>query len=162
MAEKLIADLNPLLGDRCTFHAAKEAKETVVESDIIVTVTTSRDPVFDGIWLKAGVHINAIGSFKPHVREVDDETIQRATLFVDSRELSLIEGGDLIIPLEKGLIKESDIQAELGELVLGLKPGRSHSEEITFFKSVGMAVQDIAVAKHILTKAEKQNLGTVL
>jgi len=162
MSKKLVEDLVPLLGDRCIFQIAKEAKEAVVNSDIIVTVTTSNNPVFNGAWLKNGAHINAIGSFKPHVREVDDTTIQKATLFVDSRELSLVEGGDLIIPLKNGLIKKEDIQAELGELVLKQKHGRSNLEEITFFKSVGMAVQDIAVARHILAKAEKGDLGTVL
>jgi len=161
MSQKLVEDLKNIWGNRCAFKVAKEARETVTESDVIVTVTTSKEPVFDGTWLRDGTHINAVGSFKPQVREVDDKTIRRALLFVDSRELSLVEGGDLIIPLQKGLISELDIKAELGELILGQKPGRSNPKEITFFKSVGMAVQDIAVAKTIYQKAEKQNIGIV-
>jgi ornithine cyclodeaminase/alanine dehydrogenase-like protein (mu-crystallin family) len=160
-AQTLAGTMASIAGDSCSFQAVTDPAEVVIQSRIIVTATTSPTPVFNGSHLQPGTHINAIGSFKPHVREVDDETIGRARLFVDSRVLSLIEAGDLIIPIESGLITREDIQAELGELVLGKNNGRESDDEITFFKSVGMAVQDMAVAKTIYKKAEEHNIGTV-
>ncbi|MFC1502037.1 ornithine cyclodeaminase family protein [bacterium] len=160
-ARKLAQEMETAFGKTCQFVAAQEPESVVSESQIIVTATTSQTPVFDGRHLIPGSHINAIGSYKPHVREVDDETIRRARLFVDSRSLSLIEAGDLIIPLENGVISESDIRAELGELVLGKSKGRESDDEITLFKSVGMAVQDMAVAKTVFQKAEAENIGVV-
>ncbi len=90
----------------------------------MVTATTSSRPVFDGKLLKEGMHINAIGSFKPEMQEVDEETIRRSRVFVDSLKACLEEAGDLIIPLKKGLIQKADILAELGEVAAGKKPGR--------------------------------------
>jgi ornithine cyclodeaminase len=127
--------------------------------DIIVTATTSSRPVFDGKLLKEGMHINAIGAFKPEMQEVDEETICRARIFVDSVQACLEEAGDLIIPLRKGLIQEKDILAELGEVVAGKKPGRGAAREITYFKSVGNAVQDVSVAQAIYQRAQGKNLG---
>lgn len=116
------------------------------QADIICTATTSGGPVFSDGNLKPGVHINAIGSYKPHVREIPGETIRRARVYVDQRRASLEEAGDLIIPLRQGLIDEGHILAEIGEVLAGLKPGRTADEDITVFKSVGNAVQDLAVA----------------
>ena len=93
-------------------------------ADVVVTVTTSSRPVFDGKLLKEGMHINAIGAFKPEMQEVDEETIRRSRIFVDSMEACLEEAGDLIIPLKKGLIQRADILGELGEIAAGKKPGR--------------------------------------
>ncbi len=120
------------------------------EADVISTATTSTGPVFRDGDLKAGVHINAVGSYKPHVREVPGETIRRAGLFVDDRRAALEEAGDIIIPLREGLIDESHIRAEIGEVLAGLKPGRRSDDEITVFKSVGNAVEDLAVAVLVL------------
>ena len=120
------------------------------EADVISTATTSTGPVFRDGDLKAGVHINAVGSYKPHVREVPGETIRRAGLFVDDRKAALEEAGDIIIPLREGLIDESHIRAEVGEVLAGLKPGRRSDDEITVFKSVGNAVEDLAVAALVL------------
>jgi ornithine cyclodeaminase len=103
--------------------------------------------------LGAGAHINAIGAFKPEMQEVDEEMILRWRLFVDSREACLEEVGDLIIPLKKGLIGQADIQAELGEVIAGKDPGRRNPQEITYFKSVGNAVQDISVAQAVVQRA---------
>ncbi|MGD1008810.1 MAG: hypothetical protein ABR951_01525 [Candidatus Aminicenantales bacterium] len=116
------------------------------EADIISTATTSIVPVFLDRDLKPGVHINAIGSYKPHVREVPGETVKRAKVFVDQRQACLEEAGDLIIPLREGLIDEGHIRAEIGEVLAGLKPGRSSRDDITLFKSVGSAALDLAVA----------------
>jgi len=105
------------------------------------------------------VHINAVGAFTPEMQEVPEETIQRARLVVDSREACWAEAGDLIIPRHKGLISESDIYAELGEIAAGTKRGRESEEEITFFKSVGNAVQDVSVARKVLEEADRLGLG---
>jgi len=141
---------------------ASSASEAVREADIICTATTSPTPVFEDDDVTPGTHINAAGAYTPETREIPEGTIQRARLFVDSREACWDEAGDLIIPRSKGLIAEDDIQAELGELVSGVKPGRSNDQEITFFKSVGNAVQDVAVAGMVLEAAVSEGLGTIV
>jgi len=118
----------------------------VREADIISTATTSSTPVFRDEDLKPGVHINAVGSYKPHVREIPGATMARAGIYVDHRAACLEEAGDLIIPIREGLITEAGIRGEIGEVLAGLAPGRRSDEEITVFKSVGTAVQDLAVA----------------
>ena len=128
-------------------------------TDIIVTATTSREPVFDGRQLREGMHINAIGAFKPEMQEVDEITVCRSRIFVDSLEACLEEAGDLIIPLKRGLIQETDILAELGEVAAGRKAGRGSAREITYFKSVGNAVQDVSLAQAVYCRAQEKNLG---
>jgi ornithine cyclodeaminase/alanine dehydrogenase-like protein (mu-crystallin family) len=158
-AAALVSDVRSLVEGKCECVAAESPAEILEVSDIIITATTSRAPVFEGRSLREGTHVNAIGSFKPDVREVDDATVKRARIFVDSYEHALKEAGDLIVPIKSGIIKRDDIRAELGELVLGRKKGRERRDEITFFKSVGMAVQDIAVAEVVYRKACELNLG---
>jgi alanine dehydrogenase len=135
------------------------AEEGVKEADIICTATTSNKPVFDGKALRPGTHINAVGAYTPQMQEVDSETIRRAKVVIDSRQASLAEAGDLIIPLQQGVITEKHIYAEIGEIVAGLRPGRESMDEITFFKSVGVAVQDVAAARRVLDKATELGLG---
>ncbi len=119
------------------------------EADIICTATSSITPVFEHVHLKPGVHINAIGSFKPEMQEIPTDTIRNCTLVVDQTEAALSEAGDIIIPLSLGLITKEHIRAELGEIVDGRKKGRSSASEITVFKSVGNAVQDLVVGKYV-------------
>ncbi len=138
---------------------ADTAEQAVAEADIICTATTSHTPVFDDAHLKPGVHINAVGSYQPHVQELPPETVVRCRLFVDSRHAALDETGDLIQPIQQGLIDEDHIQAELGELVLGQHPGRDGNGEITLFKAVGVAVQDAVAARLALQGAEELGLG---
>lgn len=138
---------------------ASSPTEAVREADVLCTATTSKSPVFADADLKAGVHINAIGAFTPEMQEIPEETIKRARLVVDSRGACWAEAGDLIIPRQKGLISEDDIYAELGEIAAGTKRGRASDEEITFFKSVGNAVQDVSVARKVLEEANKLGLG---
>lgn len=136
--------------------------EALAGAEIICTATTSNKPVFDGQDLEPGAHINAIGAFTPQMQEVDVQTIRRSLVFVDFREAVMEEAGDLLIPLAKGEIDESHIYAELGEIVDGQKPGRTNSAQITYFKSVGVAVQD-AIAGHIaLQNARTGNLGLMV
>jgi ornithine cyclodeaminase len=136
--------------------------EAVEAADIICTATTSSNPVFDGRALKPGTHINAVGSYMPHMQEVDITTIRRALVVVDSRESVMAEAGDLIAPLQAGEITESHIHAELGEIVAGTKDGRTSPDQITYFKSCGLAVQDAAAARVALQNALRLNLGTVV
>ncbi len=135
--------------------------EAVVGADIIITATTSETPVFDGRDLSPGTHITGVGSYAPYMQEVDEVTVQRAKIVVDSLQSCLAEAGDLIIPLGKNLIGKPDIHGELGQIVNGEIPGREADEEITFFKSVGVAVQDAAAAAEVLRVAEADNLGTI-
>ena len=120
------------------------------EADIVATATTAATPVFEDGDLKPGTHINAVGSYKPHIREVPGATVRRAAVFVDERRSALEEAGDLIIPLREGLIGPGHIRAEIGEVLAGTAPGRQSEDEITLFKSVGNAVEDLAVAGLVL------------
>ncbi len=139
---------------------ADSPAEAVADADIVCTATTSTTPVFGDAHLKSGVHINGIGAYTPQMQEVDEATVARAKIVVDSRAACLAEAGDLIIPLRKGLISAQSIHAELGEIVLGRKAGREDEREVTFFKSVGNAVQDAAVARLALQVAAEKGLGT--
>lgn len=141
---------------------ASTAKEAVSEADIVCTATTSTTPVFLDSDVKPGTHINAIGSFTPQMQELPAETVARALLVVDSRDAVWAEAGDLIIAKKRGLITEASVHAEIGEIVAGAKPGRSSDEQVTLFKSVGNAVQDVSVGARILEEAKKKGLGTVV
>jgi ornithine cyclodeaminase len=138
---------------------ANEPQEAISQADIICCATTSTAPVFDDHHLKFGVHINGVGSYTPEMQEIPPETVQRAALFVDSRQAALSEAGDIIQPIKADLINAEHIQAELGEIVLGDKPGRIDANQITFFKSVGNAVQDAAAAQLAMNNAQKMGLG---
>ena len=138
---------------------ASSPAEAVREADVLCTATTSKTPVFADSDLKSGVHINAVGSFTPEMQEIPEQTVKRARLVVCSREGCLAETGDLVIPIRKSLITEDHIYAELGEIADGIKPGRESAEEITLFKAVGNAVQDVSVARAVLTQAETLGLG---
>jgi ornithine cyclodeaminase len=140
-------------------HIAASPEEAISQADIVCTATTSIQPLFDGRKLRPGTHINAVGAYTPQMQEVDAETVQRAKVVIDSRQASLTEAGDLIIPLKQGVITEEHIYAEIGEVVAGLKPGRISKDEITYFKSVGVAAQDIAAARRVLNKATELGLG---
>ncbi len=141
---------------------AGSRRDAVVGADIVITATTSEKPVFDGRDLSPGTHVTGVGSYAPHMQEVDEETVGKAKIVVDSLQACLAEAGDLIIALEKNVISKVDIHAELGQIVNGERPGRESREEITFFKSVGLAVQDAAAANEVLRAAEAQRLGTVV
>ncbi len=132
----------------------------ISQCDIICTATSSPNPVFVDADLKAGVHINAIGAYQPDKREIPGETVMRSKLVVDQREACLEEAGDIIIPIRDNLISSTHIHAELGEIVIGTKTGRVNHSEITIFKSVGNAAQDLVTAGRILIKAKKSGHGT--
>lgn len=140
--------------------AAATSAQALDGADIICTATTSATPVFAHNEVAAGTHINAIGSYKPHMREIPAETVARSHVVVDHLDAAWEEAGDLILPLQAGLIGTDHIRAELGEIVAGTKPGRTDPEAVTFFKSVGIAIQDLAAASRLLANAEQLGLGT--
>jgi alanine dehydrogenase len=140
-------------------RVAKNPAQAVSDADIVCTATTSLTPVFSDHDLKRGAHISAIGSYTPEMQEVPAETIARARVVVDSISATLAETGDLVKPIQAGLITEKHIYAELGEIVLGRKAGRQSETEITYFKSVGVAVQDAMAAQLALKNAKDMKLG---
>jgi len=129
---------------------------------IICTATTASTPVFSDAHIAAGVHINGVGSYRANMREVPGETVKRAKVIVDHRAACLAEAGDIVIPIQQAQINEKHIFAELGEVVSGTRKGRILPGEITFFKSVGNALQDLALARHVFQTAEKLNLGQLI
>lgn len=133
--------------------------DELLNTDIICTATSSSQPLWDGNKLKAGTHINNIGSHSPSYRELDTLTVKRSKFVGDSREACLNEAGDIMIPLKEGAISEDHFYAELGDLVTGKKDGRTNNEEITVFKSNGLAIQDVATAKLIYDKAVEAGIG---
>lgn len=134
--------------------------DAVKEADIVYAATTSKRPVFDGKDLAPGTHINGVGSFTPEMEEVDVTTVTRSGLIaIDSLEAILEEAGDLLTPMAQGLTQQND-WVELGHIAAGNAPGRSSAEQITFFKSVGVAVQDVVSAGIVLENANKLGIGT--
>lgn len=141
---------------------AQTPREAVTAADVICAATTTRTPVFDGRDLRPGTHVNGIGSYTPEMQEIDATTVRRARVFVDSVEAALAEAGDLIIPLNAGKIDRDHINTEIGEVIAGHKPGRASAEEITFFKSVGVSVQDAMAAQIILRNGPPLGLGATI
>jgi ornithine cyclodeaminase len=141
-------------------RVAKTPKEAIEHADIICTATGSTKQVFDDKDVKLGTHISAIGAYTPEMQEVPVETLARARIVVDSYSTVMEEAGDIVKAIHAGAIQESDLHGELGEIVLGRKPARESDSQITFFKSVGSAVQDAAAAQLALRNAREMHLGT--
>ena len=141
-------------------EAADTPAKALHRADVISTATSSSSPIFDDADIGLGVHINAVGAFTPQMQEIPSDTVLRARVVVDHRETSLAEAGDLLIPIHQGLMSEAHIYGELGEIAAGLKPARTSPRDITLFESVGVAVQDVAVACMALEVARQQGLGT--
>jgi ornithine cyclodeaminase/alanine dehydrogenase-like protein (mu-crystallin family) len=123
-----------------------DAATVARESDVLCTCTTAHEPLFDGRLVREGTHLNLVGAFQPHTREVDDATVRRSHVVVDTYEGALEEAGDLLIPLRSGAIGRFHIAADLHEIAAGKKSGRSTADEITLFKSVGCALEDLVTA----------------
>ena len=136
-------------------ETSTDASGAVRQADIVCTATTSRRPVFADADLKPGTHVSGVGAYTPEMQEVPAETVVRATVIVDAVDAALEEGGDLIIPLNQGLVTRDHFSRELGMLVNGDATGRTSPDEITFFKSVGNAVQDVVVAKRAVERARE-------
>jgi ornithine cyclodeaminase/alanine dehydrogenase len=136
------------------------AEEAVTRADIIVAATAAREPVLRGAWLAPGTHVNGIGTHTPDTRELDETVIARSKVVVDDREAALREAGDLLIPIAAKLISQDPIYAALGEIITGRKVGRTNNDEITLFKSQGLAMQDVATAKLVYDRARSRGVGT--
>ncbi len=134
--------------------------DMLAKSDIICTATSSATPIFDGNKVKPGTHINGIGSHTPNARELDTAIVKKSKFIADSYEACLKEAGDIMIPIEEGAIDKSHMFADLGEIVTGKKSARENNDEITLFKSNGLAIQDVATAKLVYDKAKAAGVGT--
>ena len=143
-------------------RVTRSPREAITHADIICAATTSRVPVFDGQDLQSGAHINGVGSFTPEMQEVDVETVRRSLVVVDSRESVMEEAGDLIVPIQNGDIAANHIHAEIGEVILGSHTGRTSDDQITYFKSCGVAVQDAIAAGIALANAKQMGLGSLV
>jgi ornithine cyclodeaminase/alanine dehydrogenase-like protein (mu-crystallin family) len=130
-----------------------DARTCARESDVICTCTTSSQSLFDGDWLRSGTHLNLVGAFQPHTREVDSKTIQHARVVVDTYEGCMAEAGDLLIPLKEGAIDRGHLLADLHEIASGKKSVRSSAKDITLFKSVGCALEDLVIANLVYERA---------
>lgn len=140
------------LAERMRTHAreiivCQSPEEGVREADIISCATVSSTPIIEGRWLRDGQHIDLVGAYRPDMRESDDDVVARSRIFVDSRQTAPAEAGDLAIPISRGVIDASDIGADLFDLSKGQHPGRTSAEEITVFKSVGHAIEDLVAAR---------------
>src|SRR5258705_4613205 len=133
-------------------HIKKNVQQAMEHADIICTVTSSKEPVVMGEWVAAGTHINAVGSSTPVARELDTAAIVKSKLFTDCYESLFNEAGDFLIPKKEGAIRDDHVKAEIGEVLSGTKKGREHDDEITVFKSLGIAAEDIFSAYHIYEK----------
>jgi len=156
--ERFASEMSELLGVRVA--GTEDVEGAVREADIVVTASSSHDPVFDGDWLKPGTHVNNIGSHSPDARELDTKTVQRSRFVADLKQANLAEAGDILIPIAEGAVTADHIYASLGEIVIGEKPGRQNPDEITVFKSCGLAIQDIATALAIYNAAKAKGVGT--
>ncbi|MBZ0304429.1 MAG: ornithine cyclodeaminase [Anaerolineae bacterium] len=156
-AEKMADELREKYGLKV--WAARSEQEALDGADVVAAATNSKTPVVHGDLLKPGAHVNGIGSFTPEMQEIDASVVTRAKVVVDHRESAWAEAGDLIIPRDQGLFQEQDVYAEIGEIAAGDKPGRTSDMEITFFKSVGNAVQDAATARRIVEVAQARGIG---
>jgi alanine dehydrogenase len=142
-AEKLASELSDL---RPSVSIADDLEAAAREADIISCATLSNSPLLRGAWLRDGAHVDLVGGFTPAMREADDETVQRARLYVDTREGALTEAGDIVDPMARGVINPEDIVGDLSELCRRKAAGRRAQSEITLFKSVGTAIEDLAAA----------------
>lgn len=139
---------------------AASAEAAVRDVDLLVAVTTAKEPIVKLEWLKPGVHINAVGSHRPDLRELDGATLGKAKVLVDSREAIMGECGDILLALKEKSVGEDVIYGEIGEVLAGTKAARANASEITIYKSVGIAIQDVATAQLVYRKALERKIGT--
>lgn len=149
---------------RREFSFPLEPVETIAEAlagaDLIVTVTSAIEPIVRREWVSPGAHLNIVGACTPNAREVDTATMAASSLFVDRRESTINEAGDYLFPAREGAIGPDHIRAEVGEVLKGERPGRTSPDEITLFKSLGLAIEDLAAAEYLYGKAREQKVGS--
>ncbi len=159
-AEQFVREMSGLGGKfPGEWHIASSPTEALRAADIICTTTTSKTPIFDGAELRPGVHINGVGSHAPGMRELDTTTVVRSKIVCDSAAACLAEAGDLLIPIQEQRLKKEDLCGDLGEVILGKRPGRQSRDEITLFKSVGLALEDASTALSVYRRARESKIG---
>lgn len=154
--EKAQAICNELTNENFSITAIETIEEKISEVDIISCATLSKTPLVLGKYLKKGQHLDLVGAYKKDMREADDEAIQKSSVFVDTYQGGLKESGDIVIPLQNGIISKNAIKADLFELCSGIKQGRQNEQEITFFKSVGHALEDLTAATYYYKKFKNE------
>ena len=141
---------------------APSARDAVRGADLICTVTSASEPILDGAWIAPGAHVNAVGACVPRARELDSEAVRRARVYVDHRPAALSEAGDLLIPIQEGVIAETHVVGEIGGVLVGAVPGRRTPDEITLFKSLGIAIEDLAAGARAYANALAAGGGTII
>ena len=159
-AQRFVERMRPQV--RCALEAVESAEAAVRDAGIVVTATTALEPVLERAWLVPGTHVNAVGASRPPNREIDTATWSAAAVFVDRRESVEHEAADYRRALEEGGIMPDHIRAEIGEVLLGRASGRTSSDEVTLFRSLGLAVEDLATAQHLLQRARASGTGTMV
>jgi ornithine cyclodeaminase/alanine dehydrogenase-like protein (mu-crystallin family) len=143
-------------------EAVETAEDALRGADVVVTATSSREPIVRREWLSPGAHVNAVGSSIPTARELDVDTVVAAAVFADARESMVNEGGDYLFAVREAGIGPDHIRAELGEVLIGAKEGRRSDDELTVFKSLGLAAEDLAAAEHVYARAQVDGAGTAV
>lgn len=158
--ERFVSDMSGHV--TAPIRATATAEEAVRGADLIVLVTSSPTPVLESAWVSAGAHVVSVGACRPTQREMDPELVARARLYVDSRAAAVVESGDVAMGISEGRFTVSHIQGELGEVVLGRVQGRTAEDQVTIFKSLGMAVEDVVTADLVFRRAAETGAGTEL
>jgi ornithine cyclodeaminase len=143
-------------------HATAQAEDAVRGADLIVLVTSSPTPVIERAWVGEGAHVMSVGACRPTQREMDPELVAQGRLYVDSRAAALVESGDVVLGIAEGRFTASHLAGEVGEVVLGRAASRASASDITIFKSLGMAVEDVVAAELVLQRAVEQGSGSEL
>ena len=156
-SQRLVSEMQPSVS--FPIEAIQTNEQAVRGADLIVTATSSVEPVIKKDWISPGAHINGIGTHSPGSREIDSATMAAARIFVDRRESALNESGDYLLAAKEGVIGPDNIIGEIGELLIGKKSGRTSTTEITLFKSLGLAIEDVACAEYLYRKAQSQGSG---
>jgi ornithine cyclodeaminase len=157
-AQQLVREMQPRFS--FSIEPVQTNEDAVRDADLIVTATSSLEPVINKEWISPGAHVNAIGTHSPNSREIDSATMAAARIYVDRRESALNEAGDYVLAAKEGVIGPESILGEIGELLIGEKPVRTSPNDITLFKSLGLAIEDVACANYLYRKAVSRNLGT--
>lgn len=152
--------VNAETGARIAISASARPRDAVVDADIICVVSAATTPVIESSWIRAGTHINAVGAHRPHERELDSATIQRARVFVDYLPSAMEEAGDILLPIGEGVIDRTHVLGDLTSLVTNRVPGRVDPKDVTIFKSVGLAIEDLAAASRAYRRALTACVGT--
>lgn len=148
--------------DEVGAEVAGSAREAVEAADVLVAATNATEPVLERAWLRPGAHVNSVGGRPPRMTELDSSTIANSAFFVDRRESTEAEAGDYQLALDEGAIGADHIRAEIGDVAIGAKPGRLSDEEVTVFRSMGLAVEDLAAAEYVVRRAGEAGIGTTV